>query len=342
MVHNLKRREIVTLMVVIAIVVTMLGLMWPKSQSDHQKFTEDNSNDSNLFEASLKDTLPRDGRKAAHALEENDYALDKEAETQSTSCDAICKSLVEKLSQNETLSLEEASTIAANAAVFAALLADKPEILAALLATLQQDEGSDDNGIQAAASAVLAALTPAQKMAAGRALTSYGLSPSHRMVGLKLLAPSIADDWNALNDYNRLLTTETDPRVFAVAINMTLQVKGSEQIQDTLSALTTVIRSSNSPYQSGTALIAKANLAPSANFVRDDVFSSIESTSEEQQQFGLEAFSTFMDRQNNDLPRTEDWSEDPEFRELITNIANNEQADPESQNDALLLMERYF
>ena len=258
------------------------------------------------------------------------------------SCDSTCRNtLRRKLKAGTSLTSEEAAAIRDNAHSIAKLLASSPLELANLAQSLQQNE-ENDNGTQAAAYAVLSALDNSQKTKIATQLLATS-NQEHRVVGIQLLAPSINNDANAAYELGQILTRDTDPNVLTTAINVASRVDSSAATTQTIiSSLTSVINGASPSSVKGSALLAKAKLVQSEQDVRDDVFRLLDSSSAQSQQFSLRAFSTIVERQARENTLENDWSEDAEFRETITSIANNVDADFGARLEAMQLMKQYF
>lgn len=256
-------------------------------------------------------------------------------------CDEGCgEAIFSKLLSGEALTADDALTIHNNASEFAQLLKDKPEEMAALLATLQQDE-DNGSGVQNAAYAVLSALSIEEKTQAG-AILANSPTPSERRAGLTLLASGLDTNADAVSAFNNLIISETDPRILATAINMSAQLPANENLGGTLNALNSVIHNNRSDYLSGSALVAKATLAPSASMVHADVLDAINSLSEERQEFGLRAFETILELHHEEFEKGDSWQLDGQMRDAINAITHREDANPDLQEQALILSQRYF
>ncbi len=257
-------------------------------------------------------------------------------------CDATCRNtLRRKLKTGTALTSGEAAAIRDNAHSIAKLLASSPLELANLAQSLQHNE-ENDNGTQAAAYAILSALDNSQKAKIATQLLATS-NQEHRVVGIQLLAPSINNDANAAYELGQVLTRDTDPNVLTTAINVASRADSdATTTQSIISSLTSVINGASPAGVKGSALLAKAKLVQSEQDVRDDVFRLLDSSSAQSQQFSLRAFSTIVERQARENTLENDWSEDAEFRETITSIANNVDADFGARLEAMQLMKQYF
>ena len=255
-------------------------------------------------------------------------------------CDQNCISILDKLSSGEALTSQEISYILKTPRNFALALKDKPQDLARLIATLQDDETGEISE-QHAAYAVLQSLSIDEKTETAISIVS-AQSPEERMVGLKLLQDGIASHDDAVDAFASVIESETDPRVLAVAINMARTVTGERNAQLTRDALSSVIRSRQSAYASGEALLAKIALSPSPTIVRQDVYNLMSSHAADRQSYGIRAFEEAMDRYYVEFESTGGWREDPMLQELITSIARDTHADLENRNKAQEILDNYY
>jgi len=262
-------------------------------------------------------------------------------EKQQGSCDQSCQNIVlEQLSLSGTLSADHAAIIFQNPDEFAQLLKDQPVELASLLASLQKDE-DQDNGTQSAAYAVLEALPLTDKAEVGGEL-AVSKAAQERLIGLKLIAPTLDNNSKTIDAFNRLLTKEEDPRVLSVAINIASTLPRENDVEETLDALTSIILFNDNDHFSGSALMAKTKIAPSASLVREDVLDAVYSHSTDKQSFGLRAFETAMQRFDDELESNGNWYTDEKMRAAITSLANDNSTSSRVRTEAHRLRERYF
>jgi len=193
-------------------------------------------------------------------------------------CDDTCrKDISQSLITDGLLSPDMIARMRENPEAFAKQLSNTPEILSDLLSTLKADE-EDDNGTQNAALAVLQALSDVDKLDLARTLTTLSRNQD-RIIGLELLELSLETQTGSVETLNGVLENEAHPSVLAKAINIASNLPKETDSKNTLQALTKIIRYNPNDHSSGTALLAKVNIAPNSNIVYDDISASLASVS---------------------------------------------------------------
>ena len=256
-------------------------------------------------------------------------------------CDKNCQDDISKSLVTEgLLSPDMIARIRENPKAFAEKLSNTPEILSDLLLTLKADE-EDDNGTQNAALAVLQALSDEDKLALAKTLTTLARDQD-RIVGLELLELSLETQAGSVETLNGVLENEAHPSVLAKAINIASNLPKETEVQGTLHALTEIIHSSSSDHFSGTALLAKINIAPSPDSVYEDISASLASFSDDKTAFGLTALQTALQRDDSEFGSEGRWYDDLSLRKSVRAIAQNQDVNEDTRAQAQHLLNSYF
>ena len=256
-------------------------------------------------------------------------------------CDESCKDQISNaLASNGLLSADMIARIRENPGAFSKELMNAPAIISPLLATLKADE-EDDNGTQNAALAILKALSDQDKLNLANILTSYE-GDQDRITGLELLELSLETQTGSIQTLNNVLETEGDPSVLSKAISITSNLPEDTDVQDTLQALTKIIQYNPSDHISGSALLAKVNLAPNSDSVYEDISASLASISNDKTATGLTALQTALSRDDSKFASEGRWYDDLSLRENVRAIAQNQELSEEIRSEANHLLNSYF
>ena len=256
-------------------------------------------------------------------------------------CDDGCQDQISKsLASNGLLSADMIARIRENPGAFSKELMNAPAIISSLLATLKADE-EDDNGTQNAALAILKALSDQDKLNLANILTSYE-GDQDRITGLELLELSLETQTGSIQTLNNVLETEGDPSVLSKAISITSNLPEDTDVQDTLQALTKIIQYNPSDHISGSALLAKVNLAPNSDSVYEDISASLASISNDKTATGLTALQTALSRDDSKFASEGRWYDDLSLRENVRAIAQNQELSEEIRSEANHLLNSYF
>ncbi|MEP6343161.1 MAG: hypothetical protein ABJ275_07580 [Maricaulaceae bacterium] len=256
-------------------------------------------------------------------------------------CDNYCQDDISKsLVTSGLLTTDMIARIRENPIEFAKQLAMTPEILSRLLATLKADE-EKDNGTQNAALAILNALPDQDKLALAKILTSHERD-QERIVGLELLELSLETQTGSIQTLNKILENEGDLAVLSKAINIASNLPKETELQDTLNALTNLIRYNSSDHVSGIALLAKVNIVPSASIAYKDISDSLASISSDKNAFGLTALETALQRGNAKFALEESWYDDLSLRESVRAMVQNQDLSEDTRAEANHLLNSYF
>lgn len=255
-------------------------------------------------------------------------------------CEEHCLALIYKLAEGDTLLADDLTFIIKNAITFANTLKNEPSIMAILLNALQDDENANINQHDAAY-AVVEALSVQDKTEVAYLISSSN-NADDRISALKLLQEGIKFDAQAVETFVSILTSEYDPAVQIMAINMTRQITGEHNQEQARDALDNIIQSNDSDYSSGEALLAKISISPSSSLVAQDVHSLMSSFSSELQLYGLQAFEKSMEYYNAEFDTGDGWAEYERIEQSIIAIAQNEHADTNHRNKAQNILEQFF
>ena len=256
-------------------------------------------------------------------------------------CDDGCQDQISKsLASNGLLSADMIARIRENPGAFSKELMNAPAIISSLLATLKADE-EDDNGTQNAALAILKALSDQDKLDLANILTSYE-ADQDRIMGLELLELSMETQTGSIQTLNKVLETEGDNSVLSKALRITSNLPEDTDVQNTLQALTKIIQYNPSDHISGSALLAKVNLAPDSNSVYEDISASLESISSDKAEIGLTALETAFNRDGTEFTSVNKWYDDISLRESVRALAQNQDLSEDTRSHAYHILNSYF
>ena len=106
--------------------------------------------------------------------------------------------------------------------------------------------------------------------------------------------------------------------------------------------MTKIIQYNANDHLSGSALLAKVNIAPNSGLVYEDISASLASTSNDKTAVGLTALQTALSRDDSVFASEGRWYDDLSLRESVRAIAQNQQLSEETRSQATQLLNSYF
>lgn len=240
------------------------------------------------------------------------------------------------------LSENQVTTIEQMPQPFASELIKAPESLAKLLSSYFHDEDEHQLQLQQrAAQVIYASLSNSQKQTLGNYLATSEID-LERKVALKLLSSQLHNNEARLDGFYLILQREPSPRILSQAINLSRSVSGIANKQKTLEALAQGIATSYSEYTTGQAFVAMAQLDLQADLVDSQVISGLRSYSKQIRASALRATDIILKNQITRIGYQRNMQENQEYLFVIQSIIDDPFADANHQNQAHLLIDRYF
>ena len=332
---SLSRLEIILVAITCLILLTFIKL----NMGDDKTATHDVIGSEHVTKAHELGSYPAQNTQVQKTLRPKPNAVTDIAND--LMCDESCKDQISNaLASNGLLSADMIARIRENPGAFSKELMNAPAIISPLLATLKADE-EDDNCTQNATLAILKALSDQDKLDLANILTSYE-ADQDRIMGLELLELSLETQTGSIQTLNKVLETEGDNSVLSKAIRITSNLPEDTDVQNTLQALKKIIQYNPSDHISGSALLAKVNLAPDSNSVYEDISASLESISSDKAEIGLTALETAFNRDGTEFTSVNKWYEDISLRESVRSIAQNQDLSEDIRSHAYHILNSYF
>ena len=184
----------------------------------------------------------------------------------------------------------------------------------------------------------MTALSDTQRSQAGQTLL-HSADSAHHIIGLELIKDVALTHEEASIAFHEFVSAQTNFRTLTIAINIiSSSVEDNQFIPQTVTTLDRLINQQPSPYIEGSALLAKARLAPEHPGLSDDLHKALGSQSNKLRNFGLQTLSHLT--QTQDKAKSEPFSapKDGATLDLLNAIADDPNADYETRRLALKLM----
>ncbi len=254
------------------------------------------------------------------------------------SCTGTCiERLTQKLNDGAYLDQTDIDLIFANTLDIAAILAQQPEQLSNIETSLENPENDQAKD---ALLFLLSKLPKEQILQSARNLNASNNAQT-RIAGLHLLESALGVDQSINTELNFLISTETDKDVLLNAIKIINELRPDDVDSSTRNRLSNVIHSNNNDKLKSAALLAQTSAAIHDEDLREGLGYVLTSQSTDLKLTGLQALDQVLQRQQFQ-PDRGNWKADAQFREYVSGIANDQDANIALRIEALNLMGRYY